>query len=145
MIKMVIENFHLRNWLAEIKEAQRRIDEISNRKYVAYVCICAMIGSERVNRPFYIFLIFFFFFDILVARFLSHHKKKSKYISGEKCYATRGCMWENTRGRSRRERKRWKETVISVHAMRHGVYLHAKVHFVQVYNYGFPGRQVPVP
>jgi len=29
--------------------------------------------------------------------------------------------------------------------MRRGVYLHAKVHFVQVYNYGFPGRQVPVP
>jgi len=25
------------------------------------------------------------------------------------------------------------------------VYLHAKVHFVQIYNYGFPGRQVPVP
>lgn len=26
-----------------------------------------------------------------------------------------------------------------------GVYLHAKVHFIQVYNYGFPSRQVPVP
>ena len=30
---------------------------------------------------------------------------------------------------------------MSAHATRRGVYLHAKVHFVQVYNYGFPGRQ----
>jgi len=35
--------------------------------------------------------------------------------------------------------------VTSAHAACHGVYLHAKVHFVQIYNYGFPGRQVPVP
>lgn len=32
------------------------------------------------------------------------------------------------------------ETVTSAHATPRRLYLHAKVHFVQVYNYGFRGR-----
>lgn len=42
-----------------------------------------------------------------------------------------------------RERPRWKGDCNerALDATHRVVYLHAKVHFVQVYNHGFPGRQ----
>lgn len=72
--------------------------------------------------------------------------RRSKYISGEKCYATRAPCGRNARGHSRGlctyrgEAAKWQETVTSAHATPRRLYLHAKVHFVQVYNYGFRGR-----
>lgn len=106
--------------------------------------------SERVNGlgcaclPLSLFSAFF------AARTFYRIMRRSKYISGEKCYATRAPCGRNARGHSREYicaggeggggSAKWQETVTSAHATPRRLYLHAKVHFVQVYNYGFRGR-----
>lgn len=92
---------------------------------------------------------------LLRARAFHRITRRSKYISWEKCYAThthtqarveealediRSNVYVQERRRGGGEREEMAETVTSAHATSRRLYLRAKVHFVQVYNYGFRGR-----
>lgn len=103
---------------------------------------------ESVYHINMIYCFFFLFFGIFVARiFCRIIKREINTLPARNVMRHELHVGERSRilARMSGAREKWKETVTSAHVTHRGVYLHAKVHFIQVYNYGFPSRQVPVP